>query len=55
MNTKKVIGILLIIGGLALGYVGLNKIENSGASVKVLDIELDVSQIKGAKNRDISI
>ena len=50
MNTKKIIGILLIIGGLALGYTGLNKIENSGASVKVLDIELDVSD-KGSKQQ----
>lgn len=50
MNTKKVIGILLIIGGIALGCVGLNKIDNSGASVKVLDIELDVSD-KGSKQQ----
>ena len=50
MNTKKIIGILLIIGGLALGYSGLNKIENSGASIKVLDIELDVSD-KGSKQQ----
>jgi hypothetical protein len=43
MDTRKVIGILLILGSLALGYIGVNKIANNNASVEILNLEIDVS------------
>jgi hypothetical protein len=40
---KKIIGILLIIASLGLGYMGIEKISNSATSIEVLDVELGVS------------
>jgi hypothetical protein len=37
---KKVIGILLIILSLYLGYVGITKFSNSGQSVDIVGIEI---------------
>ncbi|AOW19302.1 hypothetical protein [Urechidicola croceus] len=47
MNTKKIIGILLVLGSLALGYTGFNKVANNNASIEVLDLEVDVSNDSG--------
>jgi hypothetical protein len=43
MKSTKIIGILLIVGSLFLGYSGFNKIKNSSSSVKIIDLELGVS------------
>jgi len=43
MNTRKVIGILLIVISLGLGYFGLNKISDNSASIEVLDLKVDMS------------
>lgn len=43
MNTSKIIGIVLILAGLAVGYMGMNKVMNNDAEVKVLGIEIDAS------------
>lgn len=43
----KLVGILLIIGGLALGYMGIQKVSNNDASVEILDLEIDVSNKSG--------
>jgi len=40
---NKIIGIVLIIGSLFLGYTGVNKVSNSGESVEVIGIELSAS------------
>ena len=47
MNMLKLVGILLIIGGLALGYMGIQKVSNNDASVEILDLEIDVSNKSG--------
>lgn len=43
MSTRKIIGIILIVGSLALGYAGIDKIGNNDASIKILDLKIDVS------------
>lgn len=45
---NKIIGIILIIGSLFIGYTGVNKVSNSGESVEVIGIELSASD-EGAK------
>jgi hypothetical protein len=47
MNINKIIGIVLIIGGLALGYTGFNKVSQNDASVKVLGLKIDASNESG--------
>lgn len=47
MKIKKVIGIILIIGSLLLGYFGINKIAENNASIKVLDLKIDISNESG--------
>ncbi len=47
MSINKIIGALLIIGSLALGYLGVDKIASNNAAVEVLDVELDVSNKAG--------
>lgn len=47
MKSNKIIGILLIIGSLALGYFGFNKVSENNASVEVLGLELDASNKSG--------
>jgi len=37
---KKVIGIILIIAALGLGYMGINQINESSASVSIGELEL---------------
>ncbi|MBK9981783.1 MAG: hypothetical protein IPP15_05060 [Saprospiraceae bacterium] len=45
---NKSIGIVLIILSLFLGYVGINKLDNSGGEVNILGIKIS-AQDKGAK------
>ncbi|MBK5209293.1 MAG: hypothetical protein JJE44_07290 [Flavobacteriaceae bacterium] len=47
MNTRKIIGIVLIVLSLGLGYLGLNKINDSSASIEVLDLKVDMSNSSG--------
>ncbi|WP_341225827.1 hypothetical protein [uncultured Arcticibacterium sp.] len=47
MKSTKIIGILLIIGSLALGYFGFNKVSKNDASVEVLGLELEASNQSG--------
>ncbi|MCF8238609.1 MAG: hypothetical protein K9I85_10665 [Saprospiraceae bacterium] len=44
---RKIIGIVLIIGSLFLGYQGVEKINNNNASVEILDVEIDMSNKSG--------
>ena len=37
---RKVIGIILIVGALILGYIGINDLNESSASVEVLGLEI---------------
>lgn len=47
MNTGKVVGILLIIASLFVGYLGVTKVANNNKSVEVLNVEVDVSNNAG--------
>jgi hypothetical protein len=47
MSITKIIGILLLIGGIALGYMGITKIADNSAAVEILDLEIDVSNESG--------
>jgi len=45
---KQIIGGLLIIAALAIGYDGVHKLQGSGASVKILGMEINAEDT-GAK------
>ena len=45
---KAIIGIILIVAALVLGYLGVNQIKESANSVEVLGIELSAED-KGGK------
>ncbi|AWW00428.1 hypothetical protein [Arcticibacterium luteifluviistationis] len=47
MKSNKIIGILLIVGSLVLGYFGFNKVSNNDVSVEVLGLEIDASNKSG--------
>ena len=47
MKTSQIIGVILIIGGLYLGYMGITTISNNSAQVKVLGLEIDASNESG--------
>jgi hypothetical protein len=43
MNTNKIIGIVLIVASIAMGYMGITKISDNNAAIKIVNIEIDVS------------
>lgn len=43
MTTSKIIGAILIIVSLGIGYLGYTKIADSSASVNVLGLKIDAS------------
>ena len=45
---KRLIGLILVIGALALGYLGYTKLNDSKAEVKIGDLELS-AQDKGGQ------
>ena len=45
---KKIIGIILIVAALFLGYLGVNQVQESANSVEVLGVELSAED-KGGK------
>lgn len=47
MKGNKSIAIILLLAGLALGIMGVNKYNNSGGSVDVLGAELSVKDNTG--------
>ena len=47
MKTGKIIGVILIIAGGYLGYLGINKVSNNSKEVKVLGLEIDASNESG--------
>ena len=47
MGINKIIGIVLIVASLALGYTGFNKVSNNDASFKVLGLKIDASNESG--------
>ena len=47
MNLSKIIGALVIIISLVIGYVGFNKIEDNTAEVNLLGLKIDASNESG--------
>ena len=45
---KQIIGIILIVAALFLGYLGINQVQESANSVEVLGVELSAED-KGGK------
>jgi hypothetical protein len=40
---KQIIGIILIIAAIAMGYLGYDKMQNSKAGIKIGDLEISAS------------
>ena len=36
-----------MVGGIALGYMGITKIANNSAAIEILDLEIDASNESG--------
>jgi TRAP-type C4-dicarboxylate transport system permease small subunit len=49
MKIEKIIGLVLIVVSLYLGYLGVNKVSNNSAKIEVLGIEVDASNESGKK------
>lgn len=47
MKISKILGAILIIVSLGLGYIGINKIVDNTKSVNVLGIKIDASNESG--------
>lgn len=47
MKTAKIIGILLIVFSIYLGYIGINKVSNNTNEVIFLGFEIDASNESG--------
>ena len=47
MNPSKIIGIILVVISLALGYVGINKIADNTKEINLLGLKIDASNESG--------
>lgn len=47
MNTSKIIGIILIVISLAVGYIGINKIADNTKEINLLGLKIDASNESG--------
>ena len=47
MKTEKIIGIVLLLVSLYVGYLGINKVANNSKEVKVLGLEIEASNESG--------
>lgn len=47
MKVKSIIGVVLIVLGLYLGYIGVNKLSNNTNEIKFLGLEIDASNEDG--------
>ena len=47
MNTSKLIGMILIVVSLVIAYFGFNQISDNSAEVKVLGMEVNMSNESG--------
>ncbi len=47
MNSTKIIGIILILASLGIGYIGFNKVANSTKEINFLGIKIDASNESG--------
>lgn len=49
MEVRKIIGAILIIASLGVGYLGYTKLSESTNSVKVLGLEIEASSESGKR------
>lgn len=47
MNSSKIIGAIVLIISLGIGYVGFNKIADSSNTVELLGVEINASNESG--------
>lgn len=47
MNTSKIIGAILIIVSLSIGYIGVNKISANSKEINFLGLKIDASNESG--------
>ncbi|PXY43349.1 hypothetical protein DMB68_20095 [Flavobacterium hydrophilum] len=47
MNSSKIIGIILIVISLGVGYVGINKIADNTKEINLLGLKIDASNESG--------
>lgn len=47
MNLSKIIGIILIVLSLGLGYVGVNKIADNTKEINIIGIKIEASNESG--------
>lgn len=47
MNTSKIIGAILIIVSLLVGYVGFNKVADNTKQINLLGLKIDASNESG--------
>lgn len=47
MNGRNIVALIVIVFGLYLGYIGVNKLANNTNEIKFLGIEIDASNEKG--------
>lgn len=47
MNLSKIIGIVLIVVSLGIGYLGLNKVQENSSEVNLLGIKIEASDESG--------
>jgi hypothetical protein len=44
MDFKKILGIILILASLAVGYLGVNKISDNTKKAEILGVDFEVSK-----------
>ena len=47
MKIGKILGSVLILGAIYIGYLGINKVSNNSKEVEVLGLEIDASNESG--------
>lgn len=45
---RSILGIILVIGGIVLGYFGFRKLDDNKADVKIGNLEISASDKKGS-------
>lgn len=55
MKIGKILGAVLILGAIYVGYLGINKVSNNSKEVEVLGLEIDASNESGKEQGFIYI
>ncbi|MFZ1703125.1 MAG: hypothetical protein WAT79_02200 [Saprospiraceae bacterium] len=49
MNTSKILGVILIIASLFIGFIGISKISDNSQQINLLGLKIDASNESGQK------